>query len=443
MLSLVILSFRQDISQYDVNLLMKAKEASSTAPASLAGVRVHERETSDGKWVEEATKELTSKGSAKTPSEEPAKTVFSAPTTLPHDVSSDTIFEESTDEEDGKDGEDVESARSPMHTTILLPSPPNEPVQSSAVSIKSRKSSRARGGSVSSIAGLFVPPPAKPSVSSQSLSSSDANILPPRPSLPSRMSSDVEAGREGSAVESSTQVSSVTLRNTVTSLLNQLTEMHDRQQVAQKAEWDVFLAHRRARRRSAPAMPSTTLPLNSTSSTLTSGGRTAAALLGLTQSHTTSEEEHEELSHQKGLVGLATMGIAPFSSSATPASKSKASGNKNNKLFREDWREFARLVRKGVPLVYRAKIWSECVGALDMNEPGYFTDLLSSHKGEESSILGEIEKDVKRTSESLLLGFLEVVNLMHLMETVPTNIFFGGDGVGVDKLRRVLHAYSW
>ena len=26
---------------------------------------------------------------------------------------------------------------------------------------------------------------------------------------------------------------------------------------------------------------------------------------------------------------------------------------------------------------------------------------------------------------------------------MPTNVFFGGDGVGVDKLRRVLQAYSW
>jgi hypothetical protein len=52
-----------------------------------------------------------------------------------------------------------------------------------------------------------------------------------------------------------------------------------------------------------------------------------------------------------------------------------------------------------------------------------FQDLLKSHEGEDNPALKEIEKDVVRT--------------------MPLNVFFGGDGVGVAKLRRVLQAYSW
>ena len=71
--------------------------------------------------------------------------------------------------------------------------------------------------------------------------------------------------------------------------------------------------------------------------------------------------------------------------------------------------------------MYRAKVWLESSGALEMQEPGAFQDLLAqSDTGD--GVAGEIEKDVGRT--------------------MPLNIFFGGDGAGVDKLRRVLLAYS-
>jgi len=68
----------------------------------------------------------------------------------------------------------------------------------------------------------------------------------------------------------------------------------------------------------------------------------------------------------------------------------------------------------------------ECSGGLDIREPGLFGDLLAQKDGgdvgEGESVLHEIEKDVGRT--------------------MPLNIFFGGDGAGVDKLRRVLTGYS-
>jgi hypothetical protein len=123
-----------------------------------------------------------------------------------------------------------------------------------------------------------------------------------------------------------------------------------------------------------------------------SGGGRAAALLGLG-----TAVDEEELSHSDGLIGFAQL-----------------SGSSER-------REFDRLVRSGIPLVYRSKVWLECSGALEMKEPGLFQDLLAQVDNQ-SGVAAEIEKDVGRT--------------------MPLNIFFGGDGAGVVKLRRVLTAYS-
>ncbi|RKP26648.1 rab-GTPase-TBC domain-containing protein, partial [Syncephalis pseudoplumigaleata] len=68
-------------------------------------------------------------------------------------------------------------------------------------------------------------------------------------------------------------------------------------------------------------------------------------------------------------------------------------------------------------------IWLECSGAYDIRQPGYYRRLLDTHTDEVSSFMTQIELDVHRT--------------------MPDNIFFGGDGPGVCKLRRVLTAYSW
>jgi hypothetical protein len=133
-------------------------------------------------------------------------------------------------------------------------------------------------------------------------------------------------------------------------------------------------------------LSSATLPMTS------AGGGGAAALLGLG-----TAVDEEELSHSDGLVGFAQL-----------------SGSSER-------REFDRLVRSGIPLAYRSKVWLECSGALDMKEPGLFQDLLGQ-VDDQAGVALEIEKDVGRT--------------------MPLNIFFGGDGAGVVKLRRVLTAYS-
>ncbi|OSC96319.1 TBC-domain-containing protein [Trametes coccinea BRFM310] len=174
--------------------------------------------------------------------------------------------------------------------------------------------------------------------------------------------------------------------NTIRRLLLQLTDIHDQRQTTLRKEWDQFLKNRSK----AVASKSTSVNNRSASS---SGG--AAQLLGLG-----TTDEAEELVHSEGLIGFAQFGISSS---------------------RDEKREFDRLVRNGIPLAYRAKAWLECSGALDMREPGVFADLLAECDTT-SSVVREIEKDVCRT--------------------MPLNIFFGRTGAGVEKLRRVLMAYS-
>jgi hypothetical protein len=85
------------------------------------------------------------------------------------------------------------------------------------------------------------------------------------------------------------------------------------------------------------------------------------------------------------------------------------------------WKEFKELVSQGVPVAYRPKIWGECSGAWTLKEPGTYDNLLN-RTGEAEEALGQIELDLYRT--------------------MPYNVFFGGNGPGVAKLRRVLVAFS-
>ncbi|KAH9954899.1 rab-GTPase-TBC domain-containing protein [Russula dissimulans] len=192
--------------------------------------------------------------------------------------------------------------------------------------------------------------------------------------------------------------------NVLRRLLGELTAVHDERQAAQRKDWDVFV---RVRRRSrAQTLPT---PSPSGGSSGNGGGGSggglikapsaaggAAALLGLD-----GPVAEDELAHSDGLIGIAQLG--------------RSAG-------REERRELGRLVRAGVPLAYRAKVWLESSGGLEMQEPGVFAELLAQTDSDGGGVVREIDKDVGRT--------------------MPLNMFFGGDGVGVQKLRRVLIAYS-
>lgn len=155
---------------------------------------------------------------------------------------------------------------------------------------------------------------------------------------------------------------------TVSSLLGQLTDIHDRQQKARTGEWDAFLRKRTRSRRG------------------TNGTR----------------------AEQDVGVGGALAQIINLSA---------------NKSGADEYRALLRLVRRGIPMSYRAEVWSECSGARDLIVPGEYAEILAVHKDDRSPVMAEIEKDVGRT--------------------FPGNVFFGGDGPGVAKLRRVLTAYAW
>jgi hypothetical protein len=311
--------FMYDVSQYDVLLLIRAKECGNTAPACLTGVKIADRQENNS-WPEED--------------------------------------EEGESIEIVKDNCDCDGRETTKSFTSQVSLPEASPVASTKSSQPSRGASPASSGSrkrSSTITSLAV------STTAQGHSSS------------SILSVTSDTPRHACA-------------NTVRQLLTTLTEIHDQQQAAQRREWDTFVKQRsRVKSAKLSSIPATVAAASSS-------GVGAAALLGLG-----TAVDEEELSHCEGLIGFAQL------------------SNSNER------REFDRLVRSGIPLVYRSKVWLECSGALEMMEPGLFQDLLAQVDSQGSVAL-EIEKDVGRT--------------------MPLNIFFGGDGAGVLKLRRVLSAYS-
>ncbi|KAG1866164.1 rab-GTPase-TBC domain-containing protein [Suillus subluteus] len=306
--------FIYDVSQYDVLLLIRAKECGNTAPACLTGVKIADRKESNS-WSDD--------------DDDNQKNVIEiVKDSCTCDGEGNPISPVSSGPSNGKAG-----AASPL------------PEGSSA----SLSSSRPRSTTVTSTATPLV------------VSMLHSTILTVTQSTPRHVCANV-----------------------IRHLLDDMTKVHDQNQSVKRKEWDVFV-----KQRSKVKLPKNILP------TVMNSGGGAAALLGLG----TSVEE-EELSHSEGLIGFAQLGL----SSNTHEGK-----------------EFDRLVRGGIPLVYRSKLWLECSGGLDMREPGMFGDLLA-HVDEHDLVCVEIEKDVGRT--------------------MPLNVFFGGDGAGVDKLRRVLRAYS-
>ncbi|GLB44764.1 putative TBC-domain-containing protein [Lyophyllum shimeji] len=313
--------FMYDVSQYDVLLLIRAKECGNTAPACLTGVKIADR-AEDNSWP-------------------------------PEDG------EEEEEDDDGK-----------------------------GLSIEIVKESCPCDGD-----GGFVSPQAADAASTHTQSTSTSTTGKSRSSSKSRKRASTVASGVVPSTTSVLSVNSDTPRHacakTVRKLLDQLTEIHDERQKARRREWDGFVKRRRGKVKALKPSHAQMTP------SLSAGG--AAAILGTVLG---ADEEEEELSHSEGLIGFAQLGLS---------------------ANRDERREFDRLVRSGIPLVYRSKVWLECSGGLEMREPGLFQDLLAEPDGPES-VVGEIEKDVGRT--------------------MPLNVFFGGDGAGVNKLRRVLTAYS-
>lgn len=323
--------FMYDISQYDLLLLLRAKDCENSAPACLTGVKIADR-TESNHWPEEDGDGPPAVDIIKGSCECDGTGYFEE--SPPPDLDSSAIV-----------GSDVDPPRPDDSSSVLQFSRSKSRATSPAASHGRSKNRTSTAFSVPSI--LSKPLSAILSVDSET----------PRHVCP----------------------------NTIRKLLSDLTTIHDERQQSTRKEWDVFV-RQRAKLRSTKMHTST---LASSAHLVGSG------FMGLS-----TADEEEELEHTDGLIGFAQLGI---------------SGS------REERREFDRLVRRGIPLVYRAKIWQECTDALEMKEPGLFNDLLANANPDDP-VVREIEKDVGRT--------------------MPLNMFYGGDGPGVQKLRRVLTAYS-
>lgn len=85
---------------------------------------------------------------------------------------------------------------------------------------------------------------------------------------------------------------------------------------------------------------------------------------------------------------------------------------------------FHKLIRVGLPNRLRGEIWEITSGSfyLHLGQPDLYVDTLKEHSGKESLAIDEIEKDLNRS--------------------LPEYAGFQSEE-GIDRLRRVLTAYSW
>ena len=249
--------FIYDVSQYDVLLLMRAKECGNTAPACLTGVRIADRKESNSWSDEEAD--------------------------LPKSIIHVTKGPCECDGRGSSPG--VGTSDGASGKSMVSSSPPAE--NGGQSSQRSRGSSPGPSGSKNR--STLISPPDGPSPGPTS-------VLAVTASTPRHVCA-----------------------NTIRVLLEDLTKIHDQCQMTTRKDWDAFVKQRSRVRVGAKLA----LPIATTTSV---GG--AAAFLGL---GTTDEEE--ELAHTEGLIGFAQLGL---------------SSNRDERT------QFDKLIRGGIPLVYRS-----------------------------------------------------------------------------------------
>ncbi|POR32485.1 TBC domain protein [Tolypocladium paradoxum] len=169
-------------------------------------------------------------------------------------------------------------------------------------------------------------------------------------------------------------------------LLEQLSEVHDSLQRDKTVKWNDFLRKVRAERRRE-------------------GEAAVAAAAAVAEAR---YETPAMILPETRVAGGEIIGISGL-------------GNKG-KVGRAKWNEFKGLVLGGIPVAYRAKVWSECSGANGLRDPGHYEDLVAQSGDEDDpAVVSQIRMDIHRT--------------------LTDNIFFR-NGPGVQKLSEVLLAYS-
>ncbi|KAL2362165.1 hypothetical protein RJZ56_004955 [Blastomyces dermatitidis] len=232
-------------------------------------------------------------------------------------------------------------------------------------------------GAIVAVSNAAEQKPRSPSVAVQKGGSiSVVNSTPHAAALTSQVVSS-NAEFAGSGTEAFDSLVPASEQEPVKLLLERLTELHDSLQRDRTVKWNEFLRKVRAERRKegeASDRPSVSLAM---------------------------PEVSLAVGEVVGITGLGTKG----------------------KVGRAKWREFRGLVIGGIPVAYRAKIWSECSGASAMRVPGYYDDLVkgSTSLDTDPSVVSQIEMDIHRT--------------------LTDNVFFR-KGPGVEKLNEVLLAYS-
>ncbi|KIH90718.1 tbc domain protein [Sporothrix brasiliensis 5110] len=183
-------------------------------------------------------------------------------------------------------------------------------------------------------------------------------------------------------------------------LLQQLSELHDALQKERTVRWNEFLRKVRAERRREGEMMALAAAENIHSGSGSNGGGAKA-----TMAMTRASMPETRLADGE-IVGVAGL------------------GNKG-KLGRAKWNEFRALVLGGIPVLLRAKVWSECTGATSLRVPGAYDDLVAGRDpaadAEDPDVVAQIQADIHRT--------------------LTDNIFFR-EGPGTAKLNEVLLAYA-
>lgn len=169
-------------------------------------------------------------------------------------------------------------------------------------------------------------------------------------------------------------------------LLQQLSDLHDSLQRDKTAQWNEFLRKVRAERQREGE----------------------AALAAATAAAEARFERPGIIQPEEQVADGEMIGISNL-------------GNKG-KVGRAKWNGFKTLVLGGIPVSYRAKVWSECSGATALRVPGYYDGLVSQNgEDDDPTVVSQIKMDINRT--------------------LTDNIFFR-KGPGVQKLSEVLLAYS-
>lgn len=386
-----VFGFVYDATPTDVRLLRQARKASMPAPACLAGVRIGaargndddaEHDSSEAKHERLSDAEDTDLEESETEQDQTSWEKQSRISGDQGDGANDSGWS------DPNISSSSQLDHSPPETLKRSRQRPPNDRPASMFGLSRAKPSTGASKEVASSLLKADGGPTSPEQERKSFQSSRSGGTPD------------DKGRAPKADVNSTDRKPKPISETIKHLLDQLKTMHSKHQAEQVEKWESFIEHRRRVRSESVTDREDFVPAAGTARGRKYNGSMAPSASNASSPRPMPRPADD---YQFGIVGIRQMG--------------------DDKAGREDRSRFLRLCQDGIPLVYRPKVWTECSGATETAEPGRYQDLLDEHRGETNQCLAQIDLDIHRT--------------------MPTNIYFSGDGPGVPKLRRILAAYSW